>query len=81
MILLIWAFIASCGSREMTQTFEIAGDNQSELMDVLHYYSKKDSIYQQAARFLIANMKGHNEVKSIALDSLIELAKNKKIFG
>lgn len=78
MILLIWAFIASCGSREMTQTFEIAGDNQSELMEVLHYYSKKDSIYQQAARFLIANMKGHNEVKSIALDSLIELAKNKK---
>ncbi len=41
MILLIWAFIASCGSREMTQTFEIAGDNQSELMEVLHYYSKK----------------------------------------
>lgn len=67
----------SCGSSDMTQTLDIAGANQSELLEVLDHYSAKDSVYQKAAHFLITNMKGHMGIKSTALDSLIVLAKFK----
>lgn len=66
---------ASCDNR-VTETLAIAGNNQTELLKVIdHYASTDDTLKQEAAMFLIENMKEHYYTESAAIDSFMKKAR------
>lgn len=63
--------LTSCNDRA-TETLSLAGQNQTELLEVIDHYAKNgDQHKQEAAMFLIENMKNHSYVESVAIDSFM----------
>ncbi|TGX81332.1 hypothetical protein E5358_10905 [Palleniella muris] len=63
--------LTSCNDRA-TETLSLAGQNQTELLEVIDHYAKNgDRGKQEAAMFLIENMKNHSYVESEAVDSFM----------
>ena len=66
----IWAIIvactcisfSSCNNNGLTRSYELAGDNKSELKAVINHY-RGDSKKLQAAKYLIANMADKGEIR------------------
>jgi hypothetical protein len=61
-------FLACSRSLPLDDVLGMAGDNKSELENVLEHY-KEDSQKQRYARFLIANMPGHTSFEGEAVDA------------
>jgi len=72
----IFSLLISCGPREfelpenVKEVLELAGDNKSELEKVIqHYKNEGHVIREEAAYFLIGNMKNHGYVEYKLVDS------------
>lgn len=59
---------------KITETLNFSGDNRAELESVINYY-KNDSLKLLAAKYLIANMKDKYSIKSVWIDSTMNLKK------
>jgi len=63
--------MSACDNRA-TETLSIAGQNQTELLKVIDHYAKTgDTQKQEAAMFLVKNMKEHYYMESVATDSFM----------
>ncbi len=74
--LLLIFILSACGTPEFKQpedvkaVLELAGNNRSELEKVIrHYKDNGDVIKEEAAYFLIGNMKDHGYVKYLLVDT------------
>ncbi len=67
---MLWSCTDSKYSSDVTSVLDKAGENRSQLENVIaHYEAQKDSLKLEAALYLIANMEGHSYVTYYLHDS------------